>query len=278
MSADDQTEAAWRTGPVAITGASGHVARFVRARLASLPNEVRPLGRGDDLAAALADADAVIHLAGTLQPMGDNSYEEANVGTVRRTVEALAGSTVRRVLLLSYVGADAASDNAYLRSKGEAERLVLGCGREGVVLRSTFIFGPSDDPGPSAAPFIADHGHPVALVGSGRQRYAPVYVADVAEALVRFALDRATPTGTFAIAGPRALTVDDFAAALSGGHARERHLRRPVARALAHLTPRLTPAMVDVLAADSVSDGAASADRVLGMRLHSVADAYASAA
>lgn len=277
MVADDPTLVPWRTGPVAITGASGHVGRFVRARLAGLPNEVRPLGRGDDLAAAFADADAVIHLAGTLQPLGENSYEEANVGTVRRTVEALAGSAVTRVLLLSYVGADAASDNAYLRTKGEAERLVLGCGREGVVVRSTFIFGPPDDPGPSAAPFIS-HGHAVAVIGSGRQRYAPVYVADVAEALVRFALDPATPTGTFGITGPRALTVDDFAAALSGGHARERHLRGPVARALAHLTPRLTPAMVNVLAADSVSDGAASADRVLGMRLHSVADTYASAA
>jgi uncharacterized protein YbjT (DUF2867 family) len=261
----------WRTGPVVVTGASGHVGRFVRERLAGLPNEVRAVGRDDDLRAALADADAVVHLAGTLQPMHGNSYEAANVATVRRTVTALAGSTAGRVVLLSYVGADAASGNDYLRTKGEAEDLVRGCGREAAVLRATFIFGPPDDPGPSAAPFIATDGHAVAVVGDGRQRYAPVHVADVAEALVRLALDPAAPTGTLVLAGPEEITVDQFVETLSGGHARERHLRRPVARALSHLTPRLTPAMVDVLAADSLADDSPSAAEALGLRPRSLA-------
>jgi NADH dehydrogenase len=250
------------------------VGRFVRERLAALPNEVRPVGRDDDLHAALADADAVVHLAGTLQPMHGNSYEAANVATVERTVAALAGSTVARVVLLSYVGADAGSGNDYLRTKGEAEELVRGCGREAAVLRATFIFGPPDDPGPSAVPFISTDGHAVAVVGDGRQRYAPVYVVDVAEALVRLALDPAAPTGTLALAGPQEIAVDEFVETLSGGHARERHLRRPVARALSHLTPRLTPAMVDVLAADSLADGSRPAAEALGLGLRSLAGTY----
>lgn len=145
----------WSTGPVAITGASGHVGRHVQARLARTPNEVRPLGRDADLAGAFRDADAVIHLAGTLRAIGTNTDEAANVGTVRRIVAALAGSAVRRVVYLSCVGADAASGNAYMRAKGEAERLVRACGRDAVVLRATFIVGPPDDPGPSARPSIA---------------------------------------------------------------------------------------------------------------------------
>jgi uncharacterized protein YbjT (DUF2867 family) len=36
---------------VAITGATGHVGTFVQARLAATPNEVRPLGRDDELPA-----------------------------------------------------------------------------------------------------------------------------------------------------------------------------------------------------------------------------------
>ncbi len=265
----------WRTGPVVVTGASGHVGRFVRARLAGLPNEVRPVGRDDDPAAALADAAAVVHLAGTLQPLRGNSYEEANVATVRRTLATLAGSTVERVVLLSYVGADAGSGNDYLRTKGEAEGLVRGCGREAAVLRATFIFGPPDDPGPSAVPFIASGGRAVAVVGDGRQRYAPVHVDDVAEALVRLALDPAAPTGTLAIAGPEEVTADGFVETLSGGDARERHLRRPLARALSHLSPRLTPAMVDILASDSLADRSPPAADALGLRLRSLAGTYA---
>jgi uncharacterized protein YbjT (DUF2867 family) len=173
----------------------------------------------------------VIHLAGTLQALGENTYEVANVETVRRTLAALADSTVRRVVLLSYVGADAASGNDYLRAKGEAERLVRACGRDAVAVRATFVFGPPDNPGPSARPFVSKAGKPVSVIGTGRQRYAPVYVGDVAEALVRFALDPAAPTGTFAIAGPDAMTVDEFADTLSGADVGERHLHGRRARA-----------------------------------------------
>lgn len=264
----------WRTGPVVVTGAGGHVGRAVRARLGELPNEVRAVDRGGDLEAATRGAAAVIHLAGALQPRAGESYDDANVATARRAVAALQDTPVVRAVILSYTGADPGSRNDYLRTKGEAEALVLGCGREGVVVRSTFIFGPPDDPGPSAAPFIAARGRPVAVVGSGRQRYAPVHVADVAEALVRFALDPDTPTGTFGIAGPREMSADAYVDTLNGGDARERHLRRRLARALVHVTPRLTAAMVDVLSADSLSDGSAAADRVLGLALRPLADTY----
>ena len=166
----------WLTGPVAITGADGHVGSFVRVRLAELVNEVRPLTRADDLASAFRNADAVIHLAGTLQAIGGNTLEAANVETVRRSVTALAGSSVRRVVFLSYAGADPDSDNDYLRSKGEAERLILGCGREAVVMRSTFIYGPPENPGPSARPFVSKAGRPVSVVGSGRSLSRPYQV------------------------------------------------------------------------------------------------------
>jgi nucleoside-diphosphate-sugar epimerase len=268
----------WLTGAVAITGADGHVGRHLQERLRELPNEVRPLAREDDLAGTLRDADAVVHLAGTLAPRDGNTYESANVETVRRIVVALEGSAVRRLVFLSYPGADPSSANHYLRTKGEAEQLALGCGREAVVVRSTFIYGPPDDPGPSAAPFISVRGKPVSVIGSGQQRYAPTYVGDVVEALARFALDPTTPQGTFALAGPDTLTVDAFADALNGADARERHLGRRVARVLAHVVPALTPAMVDVLAADSLPDGSPLAADVLALDLTRLADHYPYAA
>src|SRR5215831_14575293 len=213
------------SGSVAVTGASGHVGGVLSRRLGEFPNEVRALGRRDNLVEAVRDADAVVHLAGTLQPLKGNTYEQANVETARETVEALAGSSVERIVFLSYVGADPASPNDYLRTKGEAESLVAGGGRDAVMIRSTFIYGPPDDPGPSTAPFIAHSGRAISVLGSGAQRYAPVFVGDVAEVLMRAALEPAGPTGTFALAGPDALTVDEFVQVLSGGLAKERHLQ-----------------------------------------------------
>ena len=74
---NDEAIQGWRTGPVAVTGASGQVGTPLRRRLGQLPNEVRPLGRDDDLASAFGDADAVVHLAGTLQLCKPNTYRAA---------------------------------------------------------------------------------------------------------------------------------------------------------------------------------------------------------
>jgi NADH dehydrogenase len=234
---------------------------------------VRALGRRDNLAEAVRDADALVHLAGTLQPLKGNTYEQANVDTVRKTIEALAGSSVKRIAFLSYVGADAASPNDYLRTKGEAELLVAGAGRDAVVIRSSFIYGPPDDPGPSIAPFIAHGGKAVSLLGSGAQRYAPVFVCDVADVLMHAALDPSAPTGTFALAGLDVLTVDEFVRVVNGGAVKERHLPRRLARVLAHVLPTLTPALVEVMSADSLPDTTLAAD-VFGIDLHRIRDVY----
>jgi len=263
------------SGPIAITGARGHVGRVLSRRLAELPNEVRLLGRGDDLVAAFSDADAVVHLAGTLQPLKRNTYEQANVATVQKTVEALTGSAVRRIVFLSYVGADPASANDYLRTKGEAESFVAGSGREAVVIRSTFIYGPPDNPGPSTAPFIAQGRKSVSVLGSGAQRYAPVFVGDVANVLVEAALDSSAPAGTFALAGPDVLTVDEFVRVVNARTVKERHLRGLPARVLGHALPTLTPALVEVMAADSLPDTILAAD-AFSLDLHSIRDVYQS--
>jgi uncharacterized protein YbjT (DUF2867 family) len=91
-------------GPVVITGAGGHVGALLSRLLADMPNEVRALGRRNNLVEAVRDADAVVHLAGTLQPRKGNSYEQWNVETVRKSVEALAGSSDKRIVFLSCVG------------------------------------------------------------------------------------------------------------------------------------------------------------------------------
>ena len=117
---------AFLSGPVVITGASGHVGSVLSSRLTEMPNAVRLVGRQDDLVEAMREADAVVHLAGTLQPLKGNTYEQANVETARKTMEAVAGSSVKRIGFLSYVGADPTSPNDYLRTKSEAESLVAG--------------------------------------------------------------------------------------------------------------------------------------------------------
>jgi uncharacterized protein YbjT (DUF2867 family) len=260
------------TGPISITGASGQVGSALQRRLSALPNEVRPLGRGDDLAAAFRDATAVVHLAGTLRPQRPNTYVEANLRTVERTVAALAGSSVERIIFLSYVGASEASPNAYLRTKAEAEDVLRHAGRDAVIFRCTHIVGPPGEPGPTVTAMTSQHGRPVWVLGSGKQRVAPVYREDVVDAIVA-ALDGTACHGRFDLAGPEEMTMDDLVRVVNGGPVRLRHLPPFVARTLAHADPSLTPELVDILLADSLGDQV-RAVRAFGLERRRLGDIY----
>lgn len=246
-----------RTGPVAITGADGHVGRHLQARLTALPNPVRRLKRHDEWAAGIKGAEAVVHLAGTLLPRPPDTYQSANADTVRRLAAALT-DTVNRIVFLSYLGADPESDNPYLRAKGEAEKLIRATGVPGVIFRSSFVYGNPEDIGPSFASYQSRAGKPVSVLGNGTQKLAPIHVGDLTDMLIAAALSPQTPTGTFEVGGPDIVCLDDLVRRLNPPETRIRHLSPAVARLLARLTPSLTPTLVRVLLADSVpSDDAA---------------------
>ena len=268
---------AWRTGPVAVTGASGQVGTQLRQRLGQLPNEVRPLGRDDDLAAACRDADAVVHLAGTLQPRKPNTYRAANLDTARATAAALAHSAAQRVVYLSFLTARLDASNAYLRYKAEAEEALRSIGVPAVIFRCDHIYGPPSEPGPTASAFLAKSGR-VMLLGRGTQRLAPLYRDDVVEAILHAALDPDTPTGTFELAGPDVVTADEFVRLLNSTPVRIRRIPAVLARLLGHVVPTLTPELVDVLLADAVpTEDISATARRFGLELHRVADVWRSA-
>ena len=243
------------SGPIAITGASGQVGTALQRRLAAFSNEVRPLAQGDDLAAAFGDAVVVVHLAGTLRPKRPYTYVQANVRTVERTVAALEGSSVERIVFLSYVGAERNSPNAYLRAKAEAEDLLHRCGRDSVLFRCTHIFGPPEDPGPTVSAMLAGDGGTVWMLGNGTQRVAPVFRDDVVEAIVA-ALDPRTSHGRFDLPGPDEMTMNEFVGIVNREQVRTKHLPAPLARTLGYALPGLTPALVDIMLADSLGDQA----------------------
>ena len=267
---------AWRTGPVAVTGASGQVGTALRRRLDQLTIQVRPLGGGDDLVAGFGDADAVVHLAGTLQPHKPNTYRAANLDTALATAAALAQSRAQRVVFLSFLTARLDSSNSYLRYKAEAEEALRSTGIPAVIFRCDHIYGPPDEPGPTASAFVAKSGK-VLLLGSGSQRLAPLYRDDVVEAILHAALDPETPTGTFQLAGPDTMSAEEFARLLNSDPIRIRRIPMIVARLLGRVVPNLTPELVDVMLADAVpTDDVAATARRFGVESHHLAEVWGS--
>jgi nucleoside-diphosphate-sugar epimerase len=260
---------------IAVTGASGQVGTLVCRRLAGTPIEVLPLKQGDDWADAIGKSEAVIHLAGTLQPKGRSSYDSANVQTTATVVAAARESDVGRLVFLSYVGADTGSSNAYLRSKAQAERLLLDSGIPTTVFRCLHIYGPPDNPGPTAGAFIGDDGRPVTVPGTGKQLVEPLYIGDVVDAVLGAVDSADAPTGTFDLGGPDRMTMDDFVRALNRPDVRIRHIPPTIARLLAHLSPSLTPALMDLLLRDNITGASlAETGERFGFTPHTLADVW----
>jgi uncharacterized protein YbjT (DUF2867 family) len=250
------------------------VGSVLRRRLDELPNQVRPLRREDDLAATFADADAVVHLAGTLQPHRPNTYRAANLDTALAVAAALACSTAQRIVFLSFLTARLEASNSYLRYKAEAEQALCSTGVPAVIFRCDHIYGPPAEPGPTASAFVAKSGK-VMLLGSGSQRLAPLYREDVVEAILHAALDPETPTGTFQLAGPDTMSAEDFTGLLNSRPIRMRRTPVMLARLLGRVVPTLTPELVDVMLADAVpTEDVAATARRFGVELHRLADVW----
>jgi uncharacterized protein YbjT (DUF2867 family) len=202
----------------------------------------------DGLAAAMEGVFTACCLTGGLWPRpGEDAYA-AVVDPARVLLAAAGAAGVRRVVVCSpaAVATAAAEANPHLAAKAEVERMVAASGLEHAILRCTHILGP----GGRLLELLSD-GEPVPVPGDGRQRVAPVWVGDVATAIAA-ADDAVELTATWSLAGPTELTFDALVDAAHGGPVAKHHLEG--AGATPGTGPRLTPAQLGVLAADSLPD------------------------
>jgi len=244
-----------RDGPIAIAGADGHLGRWLAGRLGELGIQARPLPREGDPLPELAGCRAVVHLAGTLAPAGPNTFEQANVETVRRTVEAVrADGSARRIVFVSYVGADPTSKNAYLRTKGQAEELVRGSGLPFTILRCPLVIGEPSRPGPTTGAFLARDSGPIRAIGDGRQLVAPIFAGDVVAMIVSAATGEG-PEGTFELGGPETMPLDDLIHIVNHPDISVRYTPVLLAAFIALFSKRITSALVGVMGSDSVPEG-----------------------
>jgi NADH dehydrogenase len=124
---------------------------------------------------------------------------------------------------ISAIGADAEAESSYAQSKGCGERDLREEYPDATILRPSIVFGPEDmffNKFASLARFTPA----LPLIGGGHTRFQPVYVADVAGAVVR-ALTLPEARGqTYELGGPKIYTFKE----LLGFILRETGRKRPL--------------------------------------------------
>jgi NADH dehydrogenase len=248
--------------------------------LPPLPPERRALVSYDDpssLTAAFAGAMAVIHLAGTLIERPDSTYEKANVQTSRAVADAAVKSGVRKLVLISAIGADEQSPNRYWRTKGQAEAAIRASGLAFTILRAPLLLGPRTE---GTAAMLRHLGRPAAtLPGGGRNWQQPLYVDDLARAALAASTPDVARDLTLHLVGPtpvREYEILERIARHVGRSIRVKSMPVPLLRAILSLRRFFAPGgfsteVLDVITADTKMDPVPAA-HALGLQLTALDD------
>jgi uncharacterized protein YbjT (DUF2867 family) len=229
-----------------ILGGTGFVGSHVCEKLSRLPCRVTVATRRSDnarhlqllpmldvaeidvhdtaaLTALLAGHDAVINLVAILHG-SQAAFDKAHVQLPLELARACEASGVRRIVHISALGASPDSASMYQRSKARGEAILLDSGLDVTVLRPSVIFGAED----KFLNTFADLQQllPVIPLAGSQARFQPVWVEDVASAVLRCLEDTSTISQIFEACGPEVFTLKQLVelagryAGINGGEGR----------------------------------------------------------
>jgi NADH dehydrogenase len=183
-------------------------------------------------AAAVADAGAVVNLVGILSEWGRRrTFQRLHVDGAANVARAATAAGVRRLVQVSALGADATAASLYGRTKAAGEEAVVAAFPGATIVRPSVVFGPEDKffnrfaAMASLTPALPVFGCPVFpkvtlsgegpplridIYGTGGTRFQPVYVGDVADAIMAALARPEAPGKVYELGGPKVYSFKDI--------------------------------------------------------------------
>lgn len=176
------------------------------------------------VARAVEGADTVVNLVGILWEWGKSNFQKVQAEGPANVAKAAAAAGCRALVHVSAIGADASSDSKYAQTKAAGEKAVLEAFPTATILRPSVVFGQEDGFfNKFAALAKAIHILPVFgcplipkvkllpeggvvdidFYGDGGTKFQPVFVGDVAEAIIKAADDPKAQGKTYELGGPK---------------------------------------------------------------------------
>lgn len=226
-------------GPVVVLGGSGFVGRHATRALIDAGMRVVVPTRGDArshgtltfvqgdvfdpafLARVLDGAGAVVNLVGILNEQGDDGrgFERVFVELTDTLIAAMHESGMHRLVQMSAIGAGSGGSH-YLQARGRAEDHVRASTLRWTLLRPSVIAGPGDGLFNRFDALLALA--PALPVGRADARFQPVWVGDVAQAIVQSLVREDAVRAQYDLVGPRVLTLRQIIEATAAARGRRR--------------------------------------------------------
>jgi uncharacterized protein YbjT (DUF2867 family) len=185
-------------------------------RLAALYGVELRVGQLHDvetLGPVVAGVDAIIHLVGIISEVGSQTFENVHVVATRNLLDAARTAGVERYVHMSALGARPGAVSRYHQTKYAAEELVRGAGLNWTIFRPSLIYGPGDG-FVNLFARMSRFSPVLPVIGSGRARFQPISVENVASCFVRALTEPRAATATFDLCGEEALTLGELLGAI----------------------------------------------------------------
>jgi uncharacterized protein YbjT (DUF2867 family) len=219
-------------GIATVFGGSGFIGRYVVKRLAQRGHVVRVAVRDPEaaqflktmgtvgqivlLAASVTDeaavarsvqgAELVVNLAGILTESGGARFQAIHADGAGRVARLAEAAGVSRLVHISAIGADPATRSHYGASKAAGRQAVRQGFPNATILSPSIVFGPEDDFFNRFAGMARML--PFMPVIAGQTKFQPVYVGDVADAVIAGLTRPDAIGGLYELGGPRVLTME----------------------------------------------------------------------
>ncbi|KAL3828097.1 hypothetical protein ACJIZ3_016899 [Penstemon smallii] len=222
-----------------VFGATGFLGRYLVQQLAKMGSQVLVPFRGSEesprhlklmgdlgqivpmkynprdensIKAVMAKANVVINLIGREYETRNYSFEEVNHQMAQHlAVIAKEHGGIMRYIQVSCLGASPSSPSRMLRAKAAAEEAILRELPEATVMKPAVMIGTEDRILNPWAHFAKKYGF-LPLMGDGSTKIQPVYVVDVASAIVAALKDDGSSMGkTYELGGPEIYTMHQLA-------------------------------------------------------------------
>ena len=283
---------------ITVFGGAGFLGRYVVRALAKKgwrikvatrrPNRaffLRPMGQvgqigfvkcdvadAEQVGHALSGSQAAVNLTGILYQRGQ-SFQDVHVDGPAFIAEAAARLGLRALVHVSAIGADPESLSRYAETKAEGEKRVREAFPAATIMRPSLLFGPEDQFFNRFAE-MARFFPALPLIGGGHTKFQPVFVGDVAAAIVTALDDPGARGKTYELGGPTIYSFRQLMEIILSETGRKRALV-PLPFGLAFLNsiflqlmpkPLLTPDQVRLLKHDNVVSPTAHTLKELGIQ------------
>ena len=195
---------------IAIFGAGGFLGKHLMRQLTKLDYRVKvatrnpylkgylkPLGNPgqielfktnifnpEDVKQVLKDCDFAINLVGILYETRKQKFNQVHSQFSYLLSSLCSEAEIKNLVHISALGVKERHTSLYIQSKLQGEKNIQNNFKPSVILRPSVVFGP-EDKFFNVFASIAQFSPGLPLVGGGKTKFAPIYVGDVAKAIVK---------------------------------------------------------------------------------------------